>query len=179
MAEPTMTIALTQTQVQNLLNDMAADIREKFAGKQPLLVGIHTGGVWVAKALQDILGKDFFDAPLGTLNIAYYRDDFTRIGMHPQVTPSDLPFSVDGRHLILVDDVLHSGRTTRAALNEIFDYGRPASVTLVVLVDRNGRELPIQADIIGKTVEVAKGQHIKLTNSSGLQLEYRNKGKAE
>lgn len=174
-----MTIALTQTQVQNLLNDMAADIREKLADKQPLLVGIHTGGVWVAKALQDILGDDFFDAPLGTLNIAYYRDDFTRIGMHPQVTPSDLPFSVDGRHLILVDDVLHSGRTTRAALNEIFDYGRPASVTLVVLVDRNGRELPIQADIIGKTVEVAKGQHIKLTNTAGLQLEYRNKGKAE
>tara|TARA_R100001039_G_scaffold39217_1_gene45413 strand:+ start:37658 stop:38197 length:540 start_codon:yes stop_codon:yes gene_type:complete len=179
MAEPTMTIALTHTQVQNLLNDMAADIREKLADKQPLLVGIHTGGVWVAKALQDILGDDFFDAPLGTLNIAYYRDDFTRIGMHPQVTPSDLPFSVDGRHLILVDDVLHSGRTTRAALNEIFDYGRPASVTLVVLVDRNGRELPIQADIIGKTVEVAKGQHIKLTNTAGLQLEYRNKGKAE
>ncbi|MAX53805.1 MAG: bifunctional pyr operon transcriptional regulator/uracil phosphoribosyltransferase [Methylophaga sp.] len=174
-----MTIALTHTQVQNLLNDMAADIREKLADKQPLLVGIHTGGVWVAKALQDILGDDFFDAPLGTLNIAYYRDDFTRIGMHPQVTPSDLPFSVDGRHLILVDDVLHSGRTTRAALNEIFDYGRPASVTLVVLVDRNGRELPIQADIIGKTVEVAKGQHIKLTNTAGLQLEYRNKGKAE
>ena len=174
-----MTIALTQTQVQNLLNDMAADIREKLADKQPLLVGIHTGGVWVAKALQDILGDDFFDAPLGTLNIAYYRDDFTRIGMHPQVTPSDLPFSVDGRHLILVDDVLHSGRTTRAALNEIFDYGRPASVTLVVLVDRNGRELPIQADIIGKMVEVAKGQHIKLTNNAELQLEYRNKGKAE
>ncbi|SFK03762.1 bifunctional pyr operon transcriptional regulator/uracil phosphoribosyltransferase PyrR [Methylophaga sulfidovorans] len=174
-----MTIALTQTQVQNLLNDMAADIRDKFADKQPLLVGIHTGGVWVAKALQAILGDDFFDAPLGTLNIAYYRDDFTRIGMHPQVTPSDLPFAVDGRHLILVDDVLHSGRTTRAALNEIFDYGRPASVTLVVLVDRNGRELPIQADIIGKTVEVTKGQHIKLINSSGLQLEYRNKGKAE
>lgn len=174
-----MTIALTQTQVQNLLNDMAADIRDKFADKQPLLVGIHTGGVWVAKALQTILGDDFFDAPLGTLNIAYYRDDFTRIGMHPQVTPSDLPFAVDGRHLILVDDVLHSGRTTRAALNEIFDYGRPASVTLVVLVDRNGRELPIQADIIGKTVEVTKGQHIKLINSSGLQLEYRNKGKAE
>lgn len=174
-----MTIALTQTQVQNLLNDMAADIREKLADKQPLLVGIHTGGVWVAKALQDILGDDFFDAPLGTLNIAYYRDDFTRIGMHPQVTPSDLPFSVDGRHLILVDDVLHSGRTTRAALNEIFDYGRPASVTLVVLVDRNGRELPIQADIIGKMVEIAKGQHIKLTNNAGLQLEYRNKGKAE
>jgi pyrimidine operon attenuation protein/uracil phosphoribosyltransferase len=171
-----MTIALTPSQVQDLLDNMAAEIRDKLGDRKPLLVGIHTGGVWVAEALQEILGADFFDAPLGTLNIAYYRDDFTRIGMHPQVTPSDLPFSVDGRHLLLVDDVLHSGRTTRAALNEIFDYGRPASVCLAVLMERNGRELPIQADIIGESIELSNDQHIKLTNTSGLQLEYRTRG---
>ncbi|MCX4186568.1 bifunctional pyr operon transcriptional regulator/uracil phosphoribosyltransferase PyrR [Methylophaga sp. OBS4] len=171
-----MTIALSPSQVQDLLENMAAEIRDQLGDRKPLLVGIHTGGVWVAKALQEILGADFFDAPLGTLNIAYYRDDFTRIGMHPQVTPSDLPFSVDGRHLLLVDDVLHSGRTTRAALNEIFDYGRPASVCLAVLMERNGRELPIQADIIGESIELPNDQHIKLTNTSGLQLEYRTRG---
>ncbi|EEF80032.1 Phosphoribosyl transferase domain, putative [Methylophaga thiooxydans DMS010] len=171
-----MTIAFTQSQVNDLLETMAADIRDRLGDKKPLLVGIHTGGVWIAKALQEILGADFFDASIGTLNIAYYRDDFTRIGMHPQVTPSDLPFAVDGRHLLLVDDVLHSGRTTRAALNEIFDYGRPASVTLAVLMERNGRELPIHADIIGDSISLNKDQHIKLTNNNGLQLEYRTKG---
>ncbi len=171
-----MTTAFTPSQVNDLLETMATEIRNKLGDKKPLLVGIHTGGVWVAKALQTMLGADFFDAPIGTLNIAYYRDDFTRIGMHPQVTPSDLPFAVDGRHLLLVDDVLLSGRTTRAALNEIFDYGRPASVTLAVLIERNGRELPIQPDIIGETLSLDKDQQIKLTNTDGLQLEYRTRG---
>ena len=162
-----MTIPTTQADIEQLLQEMADQIHTKLSGKKPLLVGIHTGGVWVAKALLEILGEDFFDAPLGTLNIAYYRDDFTRIGMHPQVTPSDLPFSVDDRHLLLVDDVLHSGRTTRAALNEIFDYGRPASVSLAVLIERNGRELPIQPDIIGASVTLPKNQHIKLIKKDG------------
>jgi len=171
-----MTIPSTQADVQQLLNDMAAEIRQQLGNKKPLLVGIHTGGVWVAEQLAMILGADFFDASAGTLNIAYYRDDFTRIGMHPQVNPSDLPFAVDDRHLLLVDDVLHSGRTIRAALNEIFDYGRPASVTLAVLVERNGRELPIQADIIGQSIELTKDQHIKLSNDDGLKLELKTIG---
>ncbi len=166
-----MTTPSSNADLQILLQSMANDIRQRLAGKQPLLVGIHTGGVWVAQELANILGEEFFDAPLGTLNIAYYRDDFTRIGMHPQVTPSDLPFSVDDRHLLLVDDVLHSGRTIRAALNEIFDYGRPASVTLAALIERTGRELPIQADIIGQSINLNNDQHIKLTNDDGLQLE--------
>lgn len=165
-----MTIPATNTDIQTLLIAMADEIRQTLAGKKPLLIGIHTGGVWVAKQLAEILGTDFFDAPLGTLNIAYYRDDFTRIGMHPQVTPSDLPFAVDDRHLLLVDDVLYSGRTIRAALNEIFDYGRPASVTLAVLIERNGRELPIQADIIGQSLTMTENEHIKLNNNNGLTL---------
>lgn len=165
-----MTIPATNTDIQTLLIAMADEIRQTLDGKKPLLIGIHTGGVWVAKQLAEILGADFFDAPLGTLNIAYYRDDFTRIGMHPQVTPSDLPFAVDDRHLLLVDDVLYSGRTIRAALNEIFDYGRPASVTLAVLIERNGRELPIQADIIGQSLTMTENEHIKLNNNNGLTL---------
>jgi pyrimidine operon attenuation protein/uracil phosphoribosyltransferase len=175
MVEPTMTTPFTHGDITTLLDTMATQIRDSLAGKSPLLVGIHTGGVWVAKELASRLGTDFFEEPLGTLNIAYYRDDFTRIGMHPQVTPSDLPFSVDDRHLLLVDDVLHSGRTIRAALNEIFDYGRPASVTLAVLIERTGRELPIQADVIGESMNLEKKQHIKLVKSdAGLQLTLKS-----
>lgn len=170
----------TPTDIQALLHSMAEDIRLQLEDKQPLLVGIHTGGIWVAQALTNILGSDFFDASLGTLNIAYYRDDFTRIGMHPQVAPSDLPFNVDDRHLLLVDDVLHSGRTVRAALNELFDYGRPASVTLAVLIEREeGHELPIQADIIGQSVSLSPEQQIKLTNEGGLHLEIVSSGSKE
>ena len=118
----------------------------------PHMIGTHTGGVWLAERLHKAMG---IEAPLGELNITFYRDDFTRIGMHPQVTPSSLDFDVEDQHIILVDDVLHTGRTIRAALNEIFDYGRPASVILVTLVDRSGRELPISADVTG--VQLALG----------------------
>ncbi len=161
--------------IEQILHQMANEVQQQLADRTPLIIGIHTGGVWVANALLTRL-PDFFDAPLGTLNIAYYRDDFTRIGMHPQVTPSDLPFSIDDRHLLLVDDVLQSGRTVRAALNELFDYGRPASVTLAVLIERDGRELPIQADIIGHSVSLTARQHIKLKQEQGLQLVLLDEG---
>ena len=173
-----MTTPIEHIDIEQTLKTMADDIRISLGGKQPLLIGIHSGGVWIAKALAEILGSDFFDASLGTLNIAYYRDDFTRIGMHPQVMPSDLPFAVDNRQLLLVDDVLHSGRTVRAALNEIFDYGRPAAVTLAVLIERDGRELPIQADIVGQTIELNQNQQIKLTNDDALKLELKENGNA-
>lgn len=173
-----MTTPIEHIDIEQTLKAMADDIRISLGGKQPLLIGIHSGGVWIAKALAEILDSDFFDATLGTLNIAYYRDDFTRIGMHPQVMPSDLPFAVDDRQLLLVDDVLHSGRTVRAALNEIFDYGRPAAVTLAVLIERDGRELPIQADIVGQTIELNQNQQIKLTNDNTLQLELKDNGSA-
>lgn len=173
-----MTTPIEHIDIEQTLKTMADDIRISLGGKQPLLIGIHSGGVWIAKALAEILSSDFFDASLGTLNIAYYRDDFTRIGMHPQVMPSDLPFAVDNRQLLLVDDVLHSGRTVRAALNEIFDYGRPAAVTLAVLIERDGRELPIQADIVGQTIELNQNQQIKLTNDDALKLELKENGNA-
>lgn len=137
----------------------------------PLLVGVHTGGVWVAKRLHELLA---IEAPLGTLNINFYRDDFTRIGMHPMVTPSDL-FSVDDRHVVLIDDVLHTGRTIRAALNEIFDFGRPASVTLGVLVERSGREIPVQADAIGLSLNLASHEYVKLRGPEPLSLDITRK----
>ena len=91
--------------------------------------------------------------------------------MHPRVTPSNLPFDVEGRHIVLVDDVLYTGRTIRAAMNEIFDYGRPASITLAVLIDRGGRELPIQADVTGNTLQLKPGEHVKLLGPEPLALE--------
>jgi len=124
-----------------------------------LMIGIHTGGVWVAERLHKGLN---LQQPLGKLNIAFYRDDFSRIGTHPQVTPSKLPFDIEDKHILLVDDVLHTGRTIRAALNEIFDYGRPSSVRLAVLIDRGAHELPVQADFIGKRMTLKPGEHVKL-----------------
>ena len=158
-------------EVNTLLDNMVQSIQSELRTRQiadPLMIGIHTGGVWVAKALHQRLG---LPEALGTLNITFYRDDFTRIGMHPQVEPSSLPFEVDDRHIILVDDVLHTGRTIRAALNEIFDYGRPASVMLAALVVRSGKELPICADIAGTQLDLAEGQHIKLSGPDPLNLE--------
>ena len=132
------------------------------------MIGIHTGGVWLAEKLHQALG---IKAPLGELNITFYRDDFTRIGMHPQVTPSSLEFDIEDQHIILVDDVLHTGRTIRAALNEIFDYGRPASVILVTLVDRSGRELPISADVSGVQLALGPNEQVKLNGPEPLSLE--------
>jgi pyrimidine operon attenuation protein/uracil phosphoribosyltransferase len=135
--------------------------------RNPLMVGIHTGGVWVAERLHQLLE---FKEPLGTLDISFYRDDFTRIGMNPQVRTSHLPVNVEDRHLILVDDVLHTGRTIRAALNEIFDYGRPASVMLACLIERGGRELPIEPQVVGEHVKLGKNQHVKLLGPDKLEL---------
>jgi len=156
---------------EELIAPMAQSLRELLdSGKisDPAIVGIHTGGVWLAEKLHTILNPE---TPLGTLDISFYRDDFSRIGMNPQVKPSNLPFDVDNRHIVLVDDVLHTGRTIRAALNEIFDYGRPASVTLCALVERSGRELPIEANIVGKHAPLEAHQHIKLTGPVPLELD--------
>ncbi len=133
----------------------------------PLMIGIRRGGAWVAKRLHQSLQ---LTDPLGELNIAFYRDDFSTLGMHPEVSPSKLPVDINNRHIVLVDDVLYTGRTIRAAMNEIFDYGRPASITLVVLIDRCGRELPIQADITGKTITLNAGEHVKLLGPEPLTL---------
>jgi pyrimidine operon attenuation protein/uracil phosphoribosyltransferase len=155
--------------VPELLTQMQRDLRTHLGDRMDniAVVGIHTGGAWVAEALHQAMG---IQHPLGSLNITFYRDDFTRIGLHPQVEPSHLPFEVDGQHLLLVDDVLHTGRTIRAALNEIFDYGRPASISLAVLIDRGGRELPIQADVVGAQVTLESRQHIKLMGPTPLEL---------
>ncbi|GBG15618.1 pyrimidine operon attenuation protein / uracil phosphoribosyltransferase [Novimethylophilus kurashikiensis] len=123
------------------------------------LVGIHSGGAWLAQRIQKLYGKN---VDLGTLDISFYRDDFSRIGLHPQIKPSDIPFDVEERPIVLVDDVLFTGRTVRAAMNELFDYGRPGKVTLAALVDRGGRELPIEAQIVGAHIPLQPQQNLHL-----------------
>jgi len=160
IATPDELLAQLAKQTQALLENKAID--------NPLMVGIQTGGVWVATKLHQQLN---IKEPLATLDISFYRDDFSRIGMNPKVKPSSLPPEIEDRHIILVDDVLHTGRTIRAAMNELFDYGRPASITLACLIDRSGRELPMQADIVGERIELNEGEHIKLTGPDPLAFE--------
>lgn len=157
-------------QVKPLIERMAESLRAELDARRidnPLMIGIRTGGVWVAEELHQMLG---IIEPLGKMNISFYRDDFTRIGVHPSVEPSELPFSVEDRDIILVDDVLFTGRTIRAALNEIFDYGRPHQVLLAVLVDRGGRELPMQPDVVGEKMKLSAKEHVKLTGPEPLAL---------
>ena len=154
-----------------IIDDMAGELGKLIGNgghTGPAMVGIHTGGVWIANLLHAKLG---ISEPLASLDISFYRDDFTRIGMNPVVKPSQLPFSIDDRHIIIVDDVLHTGRTIRAAMNELFDYGRPASITLATLIERGGRELPIEARVVGRHVKLEPHEHIKLTGPDPLALE--------
>lgn len=152
--------------VDELIDALAEQLRPTLPDR-PLVVGIHSGGAWVAEVLRRRLG---LDSGLGTIDITFYRDDFSTIGLHPQVNTSHLPEDLDDRHVILVDDVLQTGRTVRAALNEIFSYGRPRSVSLAVLVDRGMRELPIQADACGLHVALPPHRQIKLLGPDGLAL---------
>lgn len=156
--------------VDTLIDDMAHALSAYLAERRiddAAFVGIHTGGVWVAERLRQ---RCLPQAPLGTLDIAFYRDDFEQHGLPQRVRPSELPFSVEDRHLILVDDVLMTGRTIRAALNELFDYGRPASVTLVTLIDIEARQLPIRADVLGASLALPPGKRIKLNGPEPLKL---------
>jgi pyrimidine operon attenuation protein / uracil phosphoribosyltransferase len=163
--------------IEQLIDELAVQLRRTLDVEEiinPALVGIRTGGVWIANRLRTLLQ---ITEPLGELNIAFYRDDFSRIGIHPTVEPSHLPFAVDNRDLILVDDILYTGRTVRAAMNEIFDFGRPRSIKLVVLFDRTGRELPIQADLVGARLKLKAREHAKLTGPDPLELEiHRGRG---
>mgnify|MGYP001195017919 CR=1 FL=1 len=140
------------------------------ADPDAVMIGIETGGAWIAERLHAHFA---LAAPLGTLNISFYRDDFSMVGLHPSVGPSHIPADIDDATVILVDDVLYTGRTVRAALNELFDYGRPAAVRLGVLVDRGCRELPFAADATGLNLDLAGDHQIKLTGPDPLQLVLR------
>lgn len=139
----------------------------------PRIIGIQTGGVLLAERLAEALVPG---EPIGRLDIAFHRDDHGQRLAHPRVLPSTLPWSIEGEPVLLVDDVLFSGRTIRAALNEIFDWGRPSLVMLAVLVARNGRQLPVAADFTGTTMDLPLDQHVKLRGSPDLHLEIVHAG---
>lgn len=152
-----------------LYQQLALDVKQFIASKnlqQPLIIGIRTGGAWLAQRLQ----KELALPELGILDISFYRDDFDERGLSAHAKGSDLPDSIEDRDIILVDDILMSGRTIRAAMNEIFDYGRPTSIQLVCLLDIGQRQLPIQADVVGAEIELIAGQKIKLSGPDPLAL---------
>ncbi|PWV62315.1 bifunctional pyr operon transcriptional regulator/uracil phosphoribosyltransferase PyrR [Plasticicumulans acidivorans] len=155
---------------EQLSSTLAERLRVLLASRgitAPALIGIRSGGAWIAARLQAAL--DLPGEP-GTLDISFYRDDFSRVGLDPQVRPSQIPFDIDARDIVLVDDVLHTGRTIRAALNEIFDYGRPRSVVLAVLVERDGRELPVQADVAATRLTLGADEYVRLDGPNPLSL---------
>lgn len=154
----------------SLIAQLAAAIKPTLTSNT-VLVGMHTGGVWAAEHLHPLLD---INMPHGSLDISFYRDDFERIGLHAQVKPTRLPFEVEGRDILLIDDVLYTGRSVRAAMNALFDYGRPAQIRLAVLIDRVGdRQLPIAADFVGAALRVPSHQHIHLVRDGELQLDLK------
>lgn len=148
--------------VARTLKRMADQIVELNGGTDDLvLVGIQRRGVQLARRIAEILTEsEGVDIPQGSLDITLYRDDLQTVGPRPVVGKTELPWSLDGSNVVIVDDVLYTGRTVRAALDELADFGRPARIALAVLVDRGGRELPIHADVVGKTVTVARNERV-------------------
>ena len=143
---------------EELLKKLAASLQPLITEKTAL-VGIHSGGAWLMERLLPILGKNLAH---GILDVSFYRDDYSQRGLHSETIPSEIPFDVTDCHIILIDDVFYTGRTIRAAMNEIFDYGRPASITLAVLVNRGGRELPIAPQISAFETNLDAQQNLQL-----------------
>jgi len=151
---------------EKLCEQLAAELAPKL-GPKSAMIGLYTGGAWLAERLHKLLDMK---SPLGLMDIAFYRDDYHEQGLHHDPKRTRIPFDVSGRDLLLVDDVLYTGRTVRAAMNELFDYGRPASISLVVLADRGGRQLPICAQYCGAKVAVPAGRRLSLTRAADGRL---------
>ena len=160
MTKPTLPDA------EHLLTELASQMRPHITA-QTGLIGIVTGGAWLAERLHRELK---LKVPHGSLDVSFYRDDFQRKGLKHKVAPSAIPFEIEGCDLILVDDVLHTGRTIRAAMNELFDYGRPARIRLASLIDRGGRELPIAAQFVGTNLDVPAQFSIDLEKTEAGKL---------
>jgi pyrimidine operon attenuation protein/uracil phosphoribosyltransferase len=151
---------MLELDAEAVYRSLAARLREEIVGRDIRLVGVHTGGVWLARRLKAELHVAH---EVGVLDISFYRDDFSHSGLKSGVKPSSIAFDVDGADIVLVDDVLNTGRTVRAAMNELFDYGRPARIDLAVLIDRGGRELPIAPTVVGRVIEVPPSIGVVLT----------------
>ena len=156
------TTVLDARAMDRTLRRMADEIVELNNGTDDLIiVGIQRRGVQLAsRIVASIRDREGSDVPSGALDITLYRDDLQTVGPRPVVGPTNLPWAIDDKHVVIVDDVLYTGRTIRAALDELADFGRPKRIALAVLIDRGGRELPIQPDVVGKTVEIGKTQRV-------------------
>jgi len=148
---------------ESLLHQLAQKITPLLQANTAL-VGIHSGGAWIMQRLIQLLAMQIETLSIehGTLDVSFYRDDYAKRGLKPENRPSQIPFDVENKHIILIDDVFYTGRTTRAAVNELFDYGRPASITLVALVNRGGRELPIAPQMVAADIFLEKTQNLQL-----------------
>ena len=147
---------------------LLAQVRAGLEGKpDAAIVGIHSGGAWLAERLAADLGLQH---RLGFIDVSFYRDDYAKKGLHPDVKPTRIEFNVDGAAILLVDDVLYTGRTVRAAINVLFDYGRPGRIMLAALLERDGRELPVAADFAGARATLQPGQSLALSRDSAGQL---------
>lgn len=151
--------------VARTLRRMSDEIVELFEGADDLiLVGIQRRGVQLADRIAAIIAeRESVEVPRGALDITLYRDDLQSVGPRPVVGRTDLPWAIDGKRVVIIDDVLYTGRTIRAALDELADFGRPARIVLAVLVDRGGRELPIHADIVGRRIDTRAGSRIDVS----------------
>jgi len=161
-------------EAEKLCAQLVAELKPHI-GPKTAMVGLYTGGAWLAERLHKDLA---LQTPLGLMDIAFYRDDYSARGLKRDPKRTKIPFDVNGAELLLIDDVLYSGRTVRAAVNELFDYGRPASISLVVLADRGGRQLPICAQYCGAKVDVPGGMRLRLNREANgklaLALEKQN-----
>jgi pyrimidine operon attenuation protein/uracil phosphoribosyltransferase len=166
-----MTSTIDAEELYRVLLD---SVRKGLAGegvvKAPAVIGVHTGGAWIAERLHRDLG---LDSPLGFLSSAFHRDDYGERGLPSTIKATQINFAVDDEHVLLVDDILFTGRTIRAALNEIFDFGRPARVELAVLLDRGGRELPMQPDYVGAVVPLRGHENFVLSQETSGRLSLR------
>lgn len=155
---------LNDEEVRRALTRIAHEVIEKNKGSDGLcFVGIHTRGISLAKRLVDLVEKfEGKRTPMGVLDITLYRDDLSEIGLQPRVRETRIPFNLNGKAVVLVDDVLYTGRTARAALDALIDLGRPSRIYLAVLVDRGHRELPIRADFVGKNLPTSRSEVVKV-----------------
>lgn len=165
---PLVSVLVSPEDLTRVLRRMASSIDEAIAGEDVALVGIQRGGAPLARRLAELLGRT---VDVGFVDIAFYRDDVSKGLPDPRVGPTSIDFELEGRHVILVDDVLQTGRTVRAAIEALSDYGRPKRIWFAALVDRGGRELPIAADFIGRTIDVPAGARVVVDPERGALIE--------
>lgn len=158
-----MRVLLKSEEYEKILPRLAAEIIERENVEKLAIIGIKRRGDFLAVRLKKLLEEKIkIDIPIGAIDINLYRDDLSSLSEFPEIKETDIPFDINGKTILLVDDVLYTGRTIRAALNALFDYGRPIKVSLLVLVDRFGRELPISANYIGISLNAAQDQYVSV-----------------